>query len=493
MPDKFEMPATVDIAIIGSGFSGICAAIKLLQAGRNSIVILEKADDLGGTWRDNKYPGCACDVPSHLYSFSFEPNPYWSRTYSPQAEINAYIAHCARKYGVYEKIAFGHEVARRTYIDQDQAWDIEIKGRASLRARIIISAMGSLHQPHMPEIPGIDTFQGEAFHSAQWPGGFDPTGKRIAVIGTGASTIQILPEISKTAKSVVVFQRTPAWVIPRHDEQISNWRQKLYAKTPLLQRLHRTYQYWRMESRAIGFSLHPRLMKNIRRWGEKNIRKAISDDTVVRSLIPDYLPGCKRILMSNDYYPALARPNVTLKTEAANKITKDAIVSKDGEKFGVDAIVFGTGFKFGEKIESRDVLGKNGLDLAASWEDKGQEAYFGMAVHGFPNLFFLMGPNTGLGHNSIVFMIEAQVAAIVRLLAHMEKQNARSIEVHGNIQAAYNDELQKLFARTIWMSGCNSWYRDGQNGKVIALWPGFSFDFRRQTRRIHPSAFSLKS
>jgi cation diffusion facilitator CzcD-associated flavoprotein CzcO len=486
-------PASNDpaIVIIGSGFAGLCMAIRLKQAGFDNFVILEKNDDLGGTWRDNKYPGCACDVPSHMYSYSFELNPDWTRMFAPQEEIWAYMRRCADKYGITAHIHYGRAVERMEWDDATGRWHIATTTGEVYKARAIVSGIGALHVPSIPEIPGADRFAGAAFHSAQWDQSCDLSGKRVAVIGTGASSIQFVPQIANRAGQVYVFQRTPPWIHPRPDFEIPPAVRAMFRTAPPTMRAFRNGIYCVLETRAVGFAVHPKLMAPLQRIAERHIKRQIADPVLRAKVTPDYMVGCKRLLLSSDYYPALARPNVDLVTGHIAGITEKGLVGADGSTYDVDVIIYGTGFRTVDAIEEMNLAGRDGVKLQDVWRG-GVEAYYGITVAGFPNFFMLLGPNTGLGHNSVVFMIESQVQHVLSCLRLMARQRAETIEVKPAALHRFNDGIQRRLRRSVWSEGgCKSWYLDAE-GVNRALWPGFSFEFWARTRRARRADYMIR-
>lgn len=479
------------IVIIGSGFAGLCMAIQLKLAGYDQFVILEKNDDLGGTWRDNTYPGCACDVPSHMYSFSFELNPGWSRMFAPQHEIWAYMRRCASKYGVDAHIRYGCLVERMEWDDATGRWRVGTAAGEVYTARAIVSGIGALHVPSVPEIPGADRFAGAAFHSAQWDRSCDLSAKRVAVIGTGASAIQFIPEIAKQAARVHVFQRTPPWIHPRPDFEIPPAVRATFAAAPPVMRAFRDGIYCLLEARAAGFAVHPALMAPLQRMAEHLIERQISDPALRTKVTPDYTIGCKRILLSSDYYPALTRPNVDLITDPIARITETGLVCADGSAYDADVIIYGTGFKTVEAVAELNVAGRDGVKLQDVWRG-GIEAYHGITVAGFPNFFLLLGPNTGLGHNSVIFMIESQVQHVMSCLRLLARQKGETIEVRAPALRRFNDGIQRRLGRAVWSEGgCTSWYLDA-DGVNRALWPGFSFEYWARTRRARRSDYVIR-
>jgi cation diffusion facilitator CzcD-associated flavoprotein CzcO len=480
----------VDIAIIGSGFAGIGAAIRLQQAGFDDYVVLERARDVGGTWRDNSYPGCACDVPSHLYSFSFAPNPEWTRSFSPQPEIWAYLRRVADEHGVTQHTRFGAEVLDAAWNDDAGVWEIETAD-GDLTARVLIAGFGGLAEPKLPPVPGIEDFPGAIFHSAQWDHEHDLTGERVAVVGTGASAIQFVPQIQPRVQELHLFQRTAPWIMPRFDRDITRVEHFLFKHLPLTQRLARAGIYWARESMVVGMAGEPRLLKGLQLLAKRFIKKSISDRELRRKVTPDYTIGCKRILISNDYLPSLDKPNVELVPSGLSEVRGNIVVGADGTEREVDTIILGTGFYVTDSPMARRVRGADGRSLAEVWEGS-MQAHRGTTVAGFPNYFHLVGPNTGLGHNSIVFMIESQLNYVVDALATMRREGAHSAEVDGAAQARYNAGVQRAMEGTVWTAGgCASWYIDSK-GANTTLWPGFTFKFRELTKRFDREHYELR-
>jgi cation diffusion facilitator CzcD-associated flavoprotein CzcO len=479
------------IAIVGTGFSGLCMAIQLQKSGLSDFVLLERAGEVGGTWRDNTYPGCACDIPSHLYSFSFELNPDWARTYPAQPEIQAYLVGVARKWGLHERIRFGFEVADARFDEQRAVWTIRSTRGEVETADVLVNGSGPLSRPAIPDVPGLGDFAGRVFHSAQWDHDYALDGKRVAAIGTGASAIQFVPAIAPRVAKLTVFQRTAPWIVPRPDRTFAPWTKRVFARLPWLQRLYRHSIYWRQEVGAIGFvTPRPRLRRLAERFARRHLAAQVPDQTLRAKLTPDYAIGCKRILISDDWYPALGRANVEVVTDPIECVTAHGVVTRDGREHAVDAIVLGTGFRATDFLVPMQVFGPDGRELSAEWR-RGAESWLGIAVAGFPNLFLLVGPNTGLGHNSMVFMIEAQVRAVVRSIERMRASGARRVEVRREAQQRFVAELQRKMADTVWLSGCRSWYLS-PDGRNWTLWPGFTFDYWWRTRRSHESALLLQ-
>jgi cation diffusion facilitator CzcD-associated flavoprotein CzcO len=480
-------PAHHDVLIIGTGFAGLGMAMRLRREGVEDFVLLERAAELGGTWRDNTYPGCACDVPSHLYSYSFEPNPRWSRQYSGWSEILDYLKRCAGKHGLLPHIRFDAEVVEARWDEAQALWRVRCADGRRFEAPVLVPAMGALSNPAFADIPGRDRFAGPSFHSAHWRHDVALDGLRIAVIGSGASAVQFLPRIAAKAARIDYYQRTAPWVLPKPDRAIGADEQRRFERHPWLQRLHRLAIYWALESRVLLFLRGPRLMKLLGGLVRREISRHIADPALRAKLTPDYTPGCKRILIASDYYPALARPNVHVITEPIRAITERGVVA-DAER-EVDLIIHATGFRVQEGVPRGMVFGRGGLDLAERWAGQGgPQAYLGCCVSGFPNLFMLVGPNTGLGHSSMIFMIESQIEYVAQALRALRQGKTRSLDLRPEVEAAYNEGLRRRLARTVWASGCRSWYLNA-SGRNTALWPGATFAFRRLTRRFRPEAF----
>jgi cation diffusion facilitator CzcD-associated flavoprotein CzcO len=482
------VPSTIGVAIIGSGFSGLAMAVELKRAGRDDFVILERANDVAGTWRDNTYPGCACDVPSHLYSFGFAPNPEWSSTFSPQPEIYAYIRRVAEEQGLMPHVRFGIEVEQADWDDSEQVWRLKTSG-GEIAATAIASAAGPLSEPVIPDIPGLRDFKGTVFHSATWNHDHDLSGERVAVVGTGASAIQFVPQIQPKVAKLHLFQRTPAWIMPRPDRPITRVERALYRRFPKLQIAMRGAIYWGRESFAIPM-LHHRLAKVIKRAGLRHLHHQVKDPALRAKLTPDYEPGCKRILVSNDYYPSLTKENVEVVTDGIAEIREHSVVDLDGVEREVDTIILGTGFHVTDLPIAERVRGRDGRTLAEHW-DGTLEALRGTSVAGFPNLFFVLGPNTGLGHTSVVLMAEAQAGYIRQALEHMERAGVGAIEPRQEAQDAWNAQIQRKSEGTVWLNGgCRSWYID-RNGKNSTLWPDHTFKFFAAMRQFKASEYRV--
>jgi cyclohexanone monooxygenase len=479
-PRPTGLPEHVHTFVVGAGFGGLAMAIKLQEAGEQDFLVAERGSDVGGTWRDNTYPGAACDVPSQLYSFSFAPNPDWSRSFSPQPEIQAYIQRVAEQSGVLDRFRFDTDVEEARWDDAAQRWHVRTSA-GELTADVVVSASGALSDPRLPDIDGIDSFQGEVFHSARWRHDHDLTGKRVAVIGTGASAVQIVPEIADRVAHLDVYQRTAPFVIPRRDRAYTGLERLAFKHVPGVQKAYRTAIYWARESLVPAFVVDPRIAAPAKQAALMNIRKGISDPALRAKVTPTFAIGCKRILISNDWYPTLDRDDVDLVTDPISKITPGAVVTQDGTEREIDVLVVATGFHTTDLPIAEKIHGRNGESLAAHFSQHGMQAYKGATVHGFPNLFFIVGPNTGLGHSSMVFMIESQVAYAVDAICKMRAGRVAAVEPTSEAQRAWNDDLQRRMGRTVWSTGgCSSWYLD-EHGRNVTLWPRTTYTFRRLT------------
>ena len=493
------MPAPIPhhhVVVIGAGFGGLGMGVALRRAGYDTsddFVILEADDGVGGTWRVNTYPGCACDVPSHLYSFSFAPNPDWRYMFGRQPEILDYLERCADRFDLRPHLRLRTRVIRADWSDDDLRWTLTLDHldtatTSTLTADVLVGATGGLSRPRNPDIPGLDTFAGPLFHSARWDHDVDLTDKRVAVIGTGASAIQVVPAIAERVRELHLFQRTPPWILPRPDRPIGDRERSLYTRLPLLQGLHRLALYSRLEVRVFGF-IGPRFLLRPIQWEAlRHIRAGVDDPALQAALTPDYALGCKRILLSNDYYPAVNRPDVHLVAGGASELTATGVRGADGTLRPVDAVILCTGFQASESVAPFPIAGRDGLDLATNWDTDGASAYLGCAVAGFPNLFLLAGPNSGLGHSSMVYILESQIAFALDAVKTLRRRRISSLEVRADVQAGFNKRLQSRLARTVWASGCASWYQDSA-GRNTTLWPGFTWELRARTRRVRESEF----
>ncbi len=471
---------THDTLIVGAGFSGLGAAIKLTQANVDDIVILERSDRVGGTWRDTSYPGASCDIPSLLYSYSFVKNPTWSRTYSPAGEICEHIDDMADRFDLRRRIQFGQEVTGLSFDEDAGVWTATTRGRKRFRARTVILASGPLPDSSFPEMRGIDTYRGHKIHSARWDHDYDFTGKRVAVIGTGASAIQIIPELVKKAEFVKVYQRTPGWVLPRWDVATPPAVQKMFAKAPAVQQLARQALYWGHEATATALVWNSPLTSVVSRLSRMHLHRQVKDPWMRRQLTPDFTPGCKRMLVSSDYYPALQRDNCKLIDWPIATLSPVGIRTSDGVEHHLDCIVFATGYDVHLDGPPFPVTGLGGRELGDEWAN-GAQAYKSASAHGYPNLFFMTGPNSGPGHNSLLVFIEGQIDYAVRGVTTILDSDLRYLDVRHDVQCRYNKRIQQRLTKTTWMSGCSSWYltKDGFNA---SMYPGFATQYLRQMR-----------
>ena len=478
----------VEVAVIGSGFAGLCMAIKLKEAGIEDFVVLEKDPMFGGTWRVNDYPGAACDVPSHLYSFSFAQNARWSRKFPSQSELWAYTQGVVDRFELRPHIHVDTALESADFDENTGRWRV-VTNRGAFSAKCVVAATGALSRPSIPKVPGLEKFEGKMFHSAEWDHAYPLAGKRVAVMGTGASAIQFVPEIAPQVAELHLYQRTAPWVLPRPDRAISRAEHWLLDNVAPLQWLYRGLTYLRYESRLFAFKRLPALNRRIQRTAERNIARHVKDPELRAKLTPDYTPGCKRLLLMNTYYPTLARPNVQVCTNGVKEVRAHSVVDNDGVERPVDAIIFGTGFDVEHALGKVEIRGRGGKSLRAL-ADGGLEAYKGCSVAGFPNFFMVTGPNTGLGHNSIIYMIESGVNYIVRAIGFVRRGALHSVDVKPEAQRAFNDNLQSRFAGTVWASGCKSWYLSSK-GRNSTLWPGFTFEYRWITRRFDHANYRI--
>jgi len=500
-------PTHSDVVILGAGFGGICAAIKLLESGRRNFIILEKSATPGGTWRDNTYPGCACDLPAQLYSFSFAQHPGWPHTYASQPDILAYLHRLASRHDIERHIRFNTVVTRAVWDGSAGLWQLSSADGRQFNGRVVIAATGALHVPKMPVIDGLESFAGSVFHTSRWRHDVDLVGRRVGVIGTGASAIQVIPAIAPVVKSLTVFQRSPPWVLPRKDRVIPAWKRKAFVWLPCLQRLSRIAHYWRAESIALGFTVKPKLMGRGQKQSARFLASVVKDRHLRDKLTPMYTMGCKRVLLSDDFYPTFNRDNVELVTEPIVAVRPAGIVTADGRERPLDVIIAATGFKPFDISASIHIEGRDGRVLAEEWRS-GPQAFQGVAIAGYPNLFLLMGPNTALGHNSVLFMIEAQVRYILQCLdwidgaradgTNLPFPNAASVEVREDVQRAFNERLQQKFDRSVWKSDgsvwqlpCTSWYVH-ESGRHHVIWPGFATSYWWAMQTAKRADFSVR-
>jgi cation diffusion facilitator CzcD-associated flavoprotein CzcO len=475
------------VAIIGSGFSGLGLAIQLRKAGIESFTILEKSDRLGGTWRDNTYPGAACDTPAFSYCFSFEQKMDWSRKWAPQAEILGYLEHCARKYGLLSHIRFGNEIAGARFDAERAAWRLRTTGGEQIEAEVLVSAVGQLNRPFVPAIPGRDRFRGASFHSARWSPDFDPARRRIAVVGNAASAIQFVPPLATEAKRLTIFQRSANWMFPRLDRAYGEDERRRFARHPWLARLYRWWIWLQHEMRFPLFRRNALLSRRTQQLAERSMRAQVADPRLQDALVPDYPIGGKRILISDDYYDALNRENVEVVTSAIDHLEEEAAVTRDGRRFPVDAVILATGFESTSFLAPMEIEGLGGRSLQRVWED-GARAYLGITVPGFPNLFLMYGPNTNLGHNSIVFMIECQARYILDCIRALETRNLAYIDLRPDVAEAYDEQIQRELAATVWAATGRSWYKT-ERGRITNNWSGTTLRYWWKTRRADLDAY----
>jgi cation diffusion facilitator CzcD-associated flavoprotein CzcO len=475
------------VAIIGAGFGGIGAAVRLKEAGMSDVVLFERSDDIGGVWRENTYPGAACDVPSHLYSLSFAPKADWSRRFAPQAEIHQYLRDVARDFDVLRHVRFRTEVRAAAFDEERGTWRLTLSDGEEHEADVLLSATGQLSRPSTPAVPGLDRFEGAMFHSAQWDHGHDLTGERVAVIGTGASAIQFVPAIAARTASLSVFQRSAPYVLGKPDRTYRERAKKAFARVPGLLRLSREGNYFSNELRSLGFNTEPRLLFAHRARYRRHLRAVVADPALREKLTPTDPMGCKRILMSNDWYPALQLSQVEVVTDPIAEVRAHSVVTADGVEREVDTIILGTGFAATEFLVPMTVTGRDGRDLHAQWKD-GASAHLGTVVPGFPNFFVLYGPNTNLGHNSILVMLEAQIGWIVQAVRALRQGRIRRLEVRPDVAAAFDAWVQERVGHTVFAGGCRSWYLT-ESGRNTQNWPASTLTFRRRLRRLRLAEF----
>ncbi|MEU6906130.1 NAD(P)/FAD-dependent oxidoreductase [Streptomyces coeruleorubidus] len=490
----------VRVAVVGSGFGGLGAAVRLRREGVTDFVVLERASSVGGTWRDNSYPGCACDVPSHLYSFSFAPNPDWPRTFSGQEHIRAYLEHVTDVFRLRPHIRFDSEVKRMTWNAERLCWDIETSS-GSLSADVVVSATGPLSDPKVPDIPGLDSFPGKVFHSARWDHDYDLRGKRVAMVGTGASAIQIVPAVQPDVSRLTLFQRTPPWVMPRVDRAISDAERWLHRQLPFTSQLRRGLLWGIRELQVQAFTKRPNELGFVEQLARRNMARAIKDPALRAKLTPDYRIGCKRILLSSDYYPALAQPNVDVVASGLSEVRGSTLVAADGSEAEADAIVFGTGFHVTDMPIADRVVGADGRTLAETWKG-GMEALRGASAAGFPNWMTIIGPNTGLGNSSMILMIESQLNYLADFVRQLDVLGVPpgpsgsgggrvALDARPSAVSAWNHRVQERMKRTVWNTGgCTSWYLDA-SGRNTTIWPGTTGEFRRATRRVDLAEYDV--
>ena len=484
----------VDVLIVGGGFSGLCMAIKLREANMNSFMLIEKSDDIGGTWYDNRYPGCACDIPSHLYSFSFWLSPDWTRMYPGQEEIHDYLRRCVAHFGIGPQMRLNTRLCQAAWNEAEGFWDISaFSGGQELRikARVLVSGMGALHVPQIPKLPGAERFAGPTFHSSQWKYDVELDGKNVAVIGTGASAIQFVPQIAPRVAKLNLFQRTPPWIVPRHDFAMpEKWKLRFRRYWPVMWGF-RQYIFWRQEFRVLGFLGNKWVRGKATEIALRLLNRKVKDPARREALTPKYELGCKRVLVSDDFYPTMNRENVELVTAGIREICPQSIVTEDGVERPVEVLIYGTGFRATEPLVGVRVVGRGGVDLHEVWRER-MSAFWGITVNNFPNFFMLLGPNTGLGHNSVVLMIEAQVRYVMSCLKIMKRRKRNVMEVRAEAQEQFVRNVHERLKGTVWQSGgCKSWYQDQRTGENTTLWPGSVLEYVRKTRHAARADYRL--
>jgi cation diffusion facilitator CzcD-associated flavoprotein CzcO len=482
-----------EVVIVGAGFSGIGMGARLRQMGIDDFVVLDRGHDLGGTWRDNSYPGAACDVPSNLYSFSFDLNPNWSHSFSPQSEIWDYLRDCVGRHDLGGHLRFDHPVDEARWDEAAQQWTVRAAGQV-YEAPHLIWATGSLSEPSIPDFPGLRDFRGKVFHSAKWDHGFDLRGKRVCVVGTGASAIQFVPRIQPVVEHLYLHQRTPPWVSPRGDRKVSALRKAIYRAVPGTQRLARLRIYLLFEFLLSVFVGNAERRKAVvRKRCLDHMRSQVADETLREILTPHYSVGCKRLLLSDDYYPSLTQPNVDVISSPVASFTATEVIDQDGIARPVDVVIMGTGFDAAEPPYAEHIVGRHGARLSEVWKANGVEAYAGSTIAGFPNLFLMIGPNATLAHNSMIFMIESHINYIASALTFCRKPGVGTVEVRPAVQQRYNEKLQAKLEHSVWVEGgCGSWYLD-HRGRNTTLWPDHTWRFRRLTRRFHPGEYIVRA
>jgi len=480
--------------IVGAGFSGIGMATRLRQMGVDDFVVLDRGNDLGGTWRDNSYPGAACDVPSNLYSFSFALNPRWSRSFPSQTEIWDYMRTCVDAFDVSGHLRYGQAVDEARWHEDEKRWKVRTAAGQDFEAPVLIWATGSLSEPSIPAFPGLDEFRGKVFHSARWEHGYDLTGKRVCVVGTGASAIQFVPQIQPVVSRLYLYQRTPPWVFPRRDRPVSAARKFVYRHLPVVQRLGRLRIYMTFEFLlSVFIGKGGRRKYAVRKRANDHLKAQVADQALRDVLTPDYEPGCKRLLLSDDYYPSLTQPNVEVINSAVASFTAHEVVGQDGVARPVDVVIMGTGFEAAEPPYAEHIVGRDGLRLSELWKSDGVEAYAGSTVAGFPNLFMMIGPNATLAHNSMIYMIESHINYVASALEFLARPSVQTVEVRPAVQRRYNERLQSKLEHSVWVEGgCGSWYLD-HRGRNTTLWPDHTWKFRRLTRRFHPGEYIVRA
>lgn len=487
-PQNADQQRAYEFIIIGTGFAGLAMGAQLKRRGQHDFVMLERASDVGGTWRDNHYPGAACDQPSHMYSLSFRLNPEWSSIFGTQPEIWRYLQQTAREEGLLSHIYFDTDVINAVWHETKKIWEIATSA-GTYTARVLISAAGLLSEPKLPTIDGIETFEGSIFHSARWDHNVPLEGRNVAVIGTGASGVQIIPQVAKRAKHLTVFQRTPNWVTPRGDYQYSELEKGMFRREPQRLQALRVNMFWENEERFAARAAVPSLLEKATRVALAHLEAQIPDPVLRSRLTPNYAIGCKRILKSSDFYPALMRENVELITDRIERIDASAVITTGAIRHDIDALVLATGFEATEPPIANRIVGRDALRLDERWAT-GAVTYKTVAVNGFPNFFLLGGPNSGIGHNSQVYMFEAQIEHILAVLSHMGEHGVDAFEVSEQAVAAFTESLDRRAESSVWLTGgCDSWYVDERSGRVTTLWPDYSHSFQEEIPPLNGAAY----
>jgi cation diffusion facilitator CzcD-associated flavoprotein CzcO len=482
----------VETVIVGAGFGGLGMGVQLGRRGATSFVILERASDIGGTWRDNIYPGVACDIPSHLYSYSFRPKPDWSHYYARGAEIREYLRECAREEGLTQNLRLGTEVLDMRWDESTQRWNV-MTNQGAYRCEVLIISAGRLSEPRIPDIPGLESFPGQIFHSSRWDEHADLAGKRIGVVGTGASAVQFVPQLAAVAESLVLFQRSAPYIVPRADRAYTDAEKRAFTRLPDLAARLRSRLFWRAEAGFAARAETPDYVDLLRAQALNHLESQVKDPTLRAQLTPEYAIGCKRVLLSDDFYTALARPNVALEPSPLLSVKGETAGAVNGAEHDLDILVFATGFHSSRPPFAENVIGREGLRLSERWRG-GMVAYASTAVHGFPNMFIINGPNASLGHNSAVFMIESQISYILRAMDYRASTDYRVFDVTRKAEEAYVRNLDQLSASTVWTNGgCESWYVDAESHRLTLLWPDFAYRFRDRLADFDASDYDRRA
>lgn len=480
--------------IVGTGFAGIAMGAQLKRHGDDDFIMIDRGDAPGGTWRDNTYPGAACDVPSHLYSFSFRPNPNWSAFFAPGPEIQRYVLDTVEAEGLTPHLRLNHNMDAARWDEADKQWHVQTP-HGEFTSDYLVTGTGHLADEAYPNIPGLDTFTGPKFHTARWDSSVDLEGKRIGVVGTGASAIQLIPEMAKVASELVVFQRTPAWVSPRPVHTFTEAEKRLFRRDPEYLREYRENIFWTLENSYAARRAVPQQLAATKDAALAHLAKQVEDPELRAKLTPTYAPGCKRLLLSNDYYPAMAADVTTVEASALASVDGSTLTAASGNTYDVDVLIFATGFEATEPPFAEHIFDGAGKPMSQHWET-GMQALDSTSVTGFPNLFVINGPNTSLGHNSIVYIIEAQVEYILGAMdyatAHGADGHAAVLEPRKDAEDAYVERITKDSRGTVWIDGsCDSWYVDSRSGRLTLIWPDFGHAFRNENSEFKPENYAL--